>query len=86
LHALQTLPKGESEKLRMQLVQENGEIEGVAEKVRQAGGLKFSLRKAVDLLERAKGDLKVLGDGEKVGELMGMTERLTDYLKTADHD
>jgi octaprenyl-diphosphate synthase len=86
LHALQTLPKEESEALRAQLVQENAGIEGVAEKVRQAGGLKFSLRKAVDLLERAKGDLKVLGDGDKVGELLGMTERLTDYLKTADHE
>lgn len=84
LHALQTLPKAESEALRTRLVEENPRVEGVAEVVRQAGGLRFSLRKAVDLLERAKGDLRVLGDGEKTGELTAMTDRLAEYLKTAD--
>ena len=82
LHALQTLPREDSEKLRAQLVGESG-VEGVAEKVKEAGGLKFALRKAVELLERAKGDLKVLGQGKDVGKLTEMTDRLADYLKTA---
>lgn len=86
LHALQTLPQEESEALRAKLVEEDARVEGVAEKVRQAGGLKFSLRKAVELLERAKGDLRVLGEVEKTRDLMAMTERLADYLKTADQD
>lgn len=83
LHALQTLPREDSEKLRMQLVQENGCTEGVADRVKQAGGLRFSFRKAVDLLDRAKGDLKVLGEESKVGDLMRMTQRLADYFRTA---
>jgi len=82
LHALQTLPREDSEKLRTQLVGETG-VEGVAEKVKVAGGLKFALRKAVELLERAKGDLKVLGQGKDVGKLTEMTDRLADYLKAA---
>jgi len=82
LHALQTLPREDSEKLRTQLVGETG-VEGVAEKVKAAGGLKFALRKAVELLERAKGDLKVLGQGKDVGKLTEMTDRLADYLKSA---
>jgi len=82
LHALQTLPREDSEKLRAQLVGETG-VEGVAEKVKEAGGLKFALRKAVELLERAKGDLKVLGQGKDVGKLTEMTDRLADYLKAA---
>jgi len=82
LHALQTLPREDSEKLRAQLVGESG-VEGVAEKVKEAGGLKFALRKAVELLERAKGDLKVLGQGKDVGKLSEMTDRLADYLKAA---
>ena len=82
LHALQTLPREDSEKLRAQLVGETG-VEGVAEKVKEAGGLKFALRKAVELLERAKGDLKVLGQGKDVGKLTEMTDRLADYLKSA---
>ena len=82
LYALQTLPREDSEKLRAQLVGESG-VEGVAEKVKEAGGLKFALRKAVELLERAKGDLKVLGQGKDVGKLTEMTDRLADYLKTA---
>ena len=82
LHALQTLPREDSEKLRAQLVGESG-VEGVAEKVKEAGGLKFALRKAVELLERAKGDLKVLGQGKDVGKLTEMTDRLADYLKAA---
>jgi len=82
LHALQTLPREDSEKLRTQLVGETG-VEGVAEKVKEAGGLKFALRKAVELLERAKGDLKVLGEGKDVEKLTDMTDRLADYLKTA---
>jgi len=82
LHALQTLPKEDSEKLRAQLVGELG-VEGVAEKVKEAGGLKFALRKAVELLDRAKGDLRVLGEGKEAGKLTEMTERLQEYLKTA---
>jgi octaprenyl-diphosphate synthase len=85
LHALQTLPKEESEKLRTQLVGESG-VEGVADKVKEAGGLKFALRKAVDLLERAKGDLKVLGEGREAGKLTKLTERLQEYLRTASDD
>jgi len=82
LHALQTLPREDSEKLRAQLVGEAG-VEGVAEKVKDAGGLKFALRKAVELLERAKGDLKVLGQGKDVEKLTELTDRLADYLKAA---
>jgi len=85
LHALQTLPKEDSEKLRAQLVGELG-VEGVAEKVKEAGGLKFALRKAVELLDRAKGDLRVLGEGKEAGKLTEMTERLQEYLKTAGDD
>jgi geranylgeranyl pyrophosphate synthase len=83
LHALQTLPKEDSEKLRAKLVEEEVGVEEVAEKVRAAGGLKFALRKAVELLERAKGDLKMLGEGKDAGKLVEMTERLAGYLKTA---
>ena len=85
LHALQTLPKEESEKLRAQLVGELM-VGGVAEKVREAGGLKFALRKAVELLDRAKGDLQVLGEGREAGKLTEMTQRLQEYLKTAGND
>jgi octaprenyl-diphosphate synthase len=85
LHALQTLPKEDSEKLRTQLVGEEGVV-GVAEKVKEAGGLKFALRKAVDLLERAKGDLKVLGEGGEAKKLTNMTDRLQGYLKTASDE
>jgi hypothetical protein len=80
---LQTLPKEDSEKLRAQLVGEDIGVEEVAEKVSAAGGLKFALRKAVELLERAKVDLKVLGEGKDAGKLVEMTERLAGYLKTA---
>lgn len=76
LHALQTLPAAESEELRAELVEGNGEV---VAKVRAAGGIRFSMRKAVELLERAKGDLEVLGDPE--GELRGLTERLQTFLK-----
>ena len=58
-------------------------MDEVAEKVSAAGGLKFALRKAVELLERAKVDLKVFGEGKDAGKLMEMTERLAGYLKTA---
>jgi octaprenyl-diphosphate synthase len=85
LHALQTLPKEESERLRSQLVGEGG-VEGVSDKVREAGGLKFALRKAVELLERAKGDLKVLGDGGEAKKLTSMTDRLQEYLRTASDE
>ena len=76
LHALQTLPASESESLRAQLVEGAA---GVVPKVIAAGGVRFSLRKAVELLERAKGDLEVLGDPE--GELRGLTERLQAFLR-----
>lgn len=76
LHALQTLPAAESESLRSALVEGRG---GVVAKVRSAGGIRFSMRKAVELLERAKGDLQVLGDPE--GELRGLTERLQKFLR-----
>lgn len=76
LHALQTLPATESEFLRAGLVGGHG---GVVEKIRAAGGVRFSIRKAIELLERAKGDLEVLGDPE--GELSGLTERLQKFLK-----
>lgn len=76
LHALQTLPQAESEVLRAELVK--GEGRGVA-KVRAAGGIRFAMRKAVELLERAKGDLVVLGDAD--GELRGLTERLQAFLR-----
>lgn len=85
LHALQTLPKEESEKLRTQLVGEGG-VEGVSDKVREAGGLKFALRKAVELLERAKGDLKVLGEGGEARKLTSMTDRMQEYLRTASDE
>jgi hypothetical protein len=61
-------------------------VGGVAETVKEAGGLKFALRKAVDLLERAKGDLKVLGEGGEAKKLTSMTDRLQVYLKTASDD
>jgi len=48
--------------------------------------LKFALRKAVELLDRAKGDLRVLGEGKEAGKLTEMTERLQEYLKTASDD
>jgi hypothetical protein len=54
--------------------------------VREAGGLKFALRKAVELLERAKGDLKVLGDGGEAKKLTSMTDRLQEYLRTASDE
>ena len=76
LHALQTLPAGESESLRAGLVDGNGEV---ISKIRAAGGIRFSMRKAVELLERAKGDLLVLGDPE--GALLGLTERLQAFLR-----
>ena len=76
LHALQTLPASESESLRAQLVEGNNRV---VNKVLAAGGVRFSLRKAVELLERAKGDLEVLGDPE--GELRGLTERLQAFLR-----
>ena len=76
LHALQTLPAAESEALRAGLVDGNGEV---ISKIRVAGGIRFSMRKAVELLERAKGDLLVLGDSE--GELLGLTERLQAFLR-----
>ena len=85
LHALQTLPKEESEKLRTQLVGEGGVV-GVSDKVREAGGLKFALRKAVELLERAKGDLKVLGEGGEARKLTSMTDRMQEYLRTASDE
>jgi len=85
LHALQTLPKEDSEKLRAQLVGELG-VDGVAEKVKEAGGLKFALRKAVELLDRAKVDLRVFGEGREAGKLTEMTERLQEYLRTANED
>jgi hypothetical protein len=40
------------------------------------------MRKAVELLERAKGDLEVLGDAD--GELKGLTERLQAFLRQWD--
>jgi len=79
LHALQTLPHSESEVLKAELV--NGEG-GVVAKVREAGGIRFAMRKAVELLERAKGDLRVLGDAD--GELLALTERLQNFLRQWD--
>ncbi|NBT90287.1 MAG: polyprenyl synthetase family protein [Verrucomicrobia bacterium] len=76
LHALQTLPAGESEALRAELVEGGGEVVG---KIRAAGGIRFSMRKAVELLERAKGDLQLLGDPE--GELEALTGRLQGFLR-----
>lgn len=76
LHALQTLPAGESEALRAELVGGSGEVVG---KIRAAGGIRFSMRKAVELLERARGDLKLLGDPE--GELEALTGRLQGFLR-----
>ena len=76
LHALQTLPAGESESLRAGLVDGNDEV---ISKIHAAGGIRFSMRKAVELLERAKGDLRVLGDSE--GELQGLIERLQAFLR-----
>ena len=72
--------------MRAKLVEEEVGVEEVAEKVRAAGGLKFALRKAVDLLERAKGDLKMLGEGREAGKLTSMTDRLQEYLRTASDD
>jgi hypothetical protein len=54
----------------------------VVAKVRAAGGIRFAMRKAVELLERAKGDLEVLGDAD--GELKGLTERLQAFLRKLD--
>jgi len=76
LHALQTLPAGESEALRAELVGGSGEVVG---KIRAAGGIRFSMRKAVELLERAKGDLRLLGDSER--ELEALTGRLQGFLR-----
>ena len=76
LFALQTLPRAESESLRALLVEGGA---GAVTKIREAGGLRFSLRKAVELLERSKADLLVLGDPE--GELRGLTERLQAFLR-----
>jgi hypothetical protein len=61
-------------------------VEGVSDKVREAGGLKFALRKAVELLERAKGDLKVLGEGGEARKLTSMTDRMQEYLRTASDE
>ena len=79
LHALQTLPTAESESLRAGLVEGDG---GVVSKIRAAGGIRFSMRKAVDLLERAKGDLQVLGDPH--GDLRELTERLQEFFRQWD--
>jgi len=76
LHALQTLSAAEAETLRAQLVEGEADVVG---KVRAAGGIRFSMRKAVELLERAKVDLQVLGDPE--GELLGLTGRLQNFLR-----
>jgi len=80
LHALQTLPPAESESLRAELVTGGG---GVVGKVHAAGGIRFAMRKAVELLERAKGDLQMLGDAE--GELAGLTERLQSFLRQLEN-
>jgi len=79
LHALHTLPAAESEFLRAGLVEGNGEV---ISKIRAAGGIRFSLRKAVDLLERAKGDLRVFGDPH--GDLHELTERLQEFFRQWD--
>jgi len=79
LHALQTLPTAESESLRSGLVEGNGEV---VSKIRAAGGIRFSMRKAVDLLERAKGDLQVLGDPH--GDLRELTGRLQEFFRQWD--
>lgn len=76
LHALQSMPPKEAEALRAELVDGRGEA---IRKIRSAGGIRFSLRKAVELLERAKGDLQVLGDPD--GELQNLTERLQAFLR-----
>lgn len=76
LHALQSMPSKEAEALRGELVEGSGEA---VLKIRSAGGIRFSLRKAVELLERAKGDLQVLGDPD--GELQSLTERLQAFLR-----
>jgi len=76
LYALQTLSPAESESLRAGLVDGDHRV---VDKIRAAGGVRFSMRKAIELLERAKGDLEVLGDTE--GELLGLTERLQKFLK-----
>ena len=79
LHALQTLPARESEALRADLVEGGSQV---LAKVRAAGGIRFSMRKAAELLERAKGDLRVLGDAD--GELLALTERLQEFLRQWD--
>ena len=76
LHALQTLPAAESESLRAELVAGGS---GVVGKVRAAGGIRFAMRKAVELLERAKGDLDLWGD--PAGELVALTGRLQAFLR-----
>jgi len=37
-------------------------------------------------LERAKGDLKVLGEGGEAKKLTNMTDRLQGYLRTASDE
>lgn len=81
LHALQTLPRKEAEKLRGLLVQGNGQANHVAEIVRAAGGLKFSLRKAMELLERSQKDLQTIGQAQ--GSLAGMVARILHYFRSA---
>lgn len=77
LHALQTLPAKQSESLRAELVQGD---RAVVAKIRAAGGIRFSMRKAVEILERTKSELPLLGDGE--GELAGLVGRLQKFLKS----
>lgn len=79
LHALQTMPPAEAESLRAGLVGGDGDV---VPKIRAAGGIRFSLRKAVDLLERAKGDLQVLGDPH--GDLQGLLGRLQEFFRHWD--
>jgi len=79
LHALQSLPASESESLRAGLVDGAGEV---VSKIQAAGGIRFSIRKAVDLLERAKGDLQVLGDPH--GDLHALTGRLQEFFRQWD--
>lgn len=77
LHALQTLPAKQSEILRAELVE--GDRMVVA-KIRSAGGIRFSMRKAVEILERTKSELPLLGDGD--GELAALISRLQGFLKS----
>ena len=79
LHALQTLPTRESESLRTRLVEGQADV---ISQIRAAGGIRFSMRKAVDLLERAKADLPVLGDPDQ--ELLGLTTRLQSFLRQGE--